>query len=267
MGQPDGLAGNESGSTKLRRTAVSGGVAMKPGQFGQLREAFVDFRYRLRRDGAGSLLRLGRKVVEFWNRPQSVSEFDREFDTDTEKNVPLWRLNIDSANRTQGIRYQSLAPILIRNAIEALPADLNNFSFCDLGSGKGRVLMVASEYPFKEVIGVEFSHELHIIANNNLRKYRSRKQARSTVSTLHLDAANYRFPSGNLVIFLFNPFGESVLRSVLANLERALIQEPRAVWIIYFNAVFASVIEESFLFTRVEAAIPAAVFRHEATAI
>lgn len=205
--------------------------------------------------------------MELWRRPRNVSEFDREFDTDTETHVPLWRLQIDSANRKEGIRYQSLAPVLIRNAIEALPEDLRDFSFCDLGSGKGRVLMVASEYPFKEVIGVEFSLELHAIAKNNLRKHCAGKQARSAVSMLHMDAANYQFPSGNLVIFLFNPFGENVLRSALANLERALVQEPRTVWIIYFNAVFAGVIEESSLFTRFEAAIPAAVFRHEATAI
>ena len=240
---------------------------MKTGQLRQLKEAFVDIRYRLRREGAGVILRLGRKMIGLWNRPPNMSDFDREFDTDTEKHVPLWRLHIESANRTEGIRYQSLAPFLIRNAIEALPAKPKDFSFCDLGSGKGRVLMVASDYPFKEVIGVEFSDELHSIANKNLRKYHSQQRACSHVSTLHMDAADYQFPSGNLVIFLFNPFGERVLRSVLANLEHAISQEPRAVWIIYFNALFASVIEESNLFTKIESPIPAAVYRHEAAAI
>jgi hypothetical protein len=33
---------------------------------------------------------------------------------------------------------------------------LQEFNFIDLGSGKGRVLLMAADYPFKRIIGVEF---------------------------------------------------------------------------------------------------------------
>jgi predicted RNA methylase len=58
-----------------------------------------------------------------------------------------------------------LVDALLRNIGE----DLHRFSFVDFGSGKGRVLLVASHYPFREVVGVEFSPELQKIAEGNIR--------------------------------------------------------------------------------------------------
>jgi hypothetical protein len=80
---------------------------------------------------------------------RSHSAFDEQFGTDTERIVHLWQLDIDSPNRDDGTRYQPVDPDLIRAAIEALPIGLEDFVFIDLGSGKGRTLLLASEYPFK----------------------------------------------------------------------------------------------------------------------
>ena len=48
---------------------------------------------------------------------------------------------------------------------------LGDFTFIDLGSGKGRVLLMASDYPFKKIIGVEFMPELHRAAQENITGY------------------------------------------------------------------------------------------------
>jgi hypothetical protein len=50
-------------------------------------------------------------------------------------------------------------------------AGLQDFTFIDLGSGKGRVLLMAAAYGFKRIIGVEFMPELHRVAEENIRKY------------------------------------------------------------------------------------------------
>ncbi|MBN9236118.1 MULTISPECIES: class I SAM-dependent methyltransferase [Phyllobacteriaceae] len=230
----------------------------------QLKLAFDRLRFRLHRDGFAALVRLGLARLR-GRRHQNAegSAFDREFGTDTEGNVPLWQLEIDSPHQLEGAHYQTLAPFLIRRSIEALPADLEDFSFCDLGSGKGRILMIASEYPFKRVIGVEFSHELNAVAAENILKYPASRRVCQDVSTLQMDAIDYQFPSGNLLVFLFNPFGETVLRGVLANLESALLREERSVWIVYFNAVCARLIDESGLFSRVEISDTFVAFKHE----
>jgi len=45
--------------------------------------------------------------------------------------------------------------------MQAMPIDLSKFTFIDLGAGKGRALLMASDYLFQKIIGVEFMPELH----------------------------------------------------------------------------------------------------------
>ena len=51
-----------------------------------------------------------------------------------------------------------------------LDVDHSEFTFVDYGLGKGRVLMLATEYPFKRIVGVEFSESLDRTARQNLTK-------------------------------------------------------------------------------------------------
>ncbi len=44
-------------------------------------------------------------------------------------------------------------------------------TFVDIGSGMGRVVLIASRLPFKQVVGVEISPALHEIARENLATY------------------------------------------------------------------------------------------------
>ena len=64
------------------------------------------------------------------------------------------------------------------------------------------------------MIGVEFAGELVEVARTNLAK---RQIANAVVS--HVDAADYDFPDSNLVVYLYNPFSQEVLRKVVANLK------------------------------------------------
>ena len=49
-----------------------------------------------------------------------------------------------------------------------LDVDHREFSFVDYGSGKGRVLMLAAAYPFRRILGVEFSESLDRVARDNI---------------------------------------------------------------------------------------------------
>jgi SAM-dependent methyltransferase len=103
----------------------------------------------------------------------------------------------------------------------------SQYTFIDMGSGKGRVLFVAAEYPFRKVIGVEFSNALHDDAVANLRRYKHPKRRCADIEPVHVDARDFEFPDDNLVIYLFNPFGPEVMERMLANLERSLETHPR----------------------------------------
>jgi len=74
---------------------------------------------------------------------------------------------------------QALAFSTQQSAVSQSPPReaLRDFTFIDLGSGKGRVLLMASDYPFKRIIGVEFMPELHRAAQENVREYTERTKA------------------------------------------------------------------------------------------
>ncbi len=78
------------------------------------------------------------------------------------------------------------------------------------------MLFVAAEYPFRKVIGVEFSNALHDDAVANLKRYRFPKRRCADIEPVHADAREFEFPNDNLVIYLFNPFGEEVMERMLA---------------------------------------------------
>lgn len=42
-------------------------------------------------------------------------------------------------------------------ALESLVIDYSDYTFIDIGSGMGRNLLIASEYPFQRIIGIEIS--------------------------------------------------------------------------------------------------------------
>lgn len=119
-----------------------------------------------------------------------------------------------------------------------------DLTFIDLGSGKGRVLLMASDYPFRRIIGVELVPALHQIAQQNLAKYHSESQRCFTLESICGDAAEFHFPAEPIVLYLFNPFPESGLRQVLANLEQSLRDHPRAVYVLYHNPLLEHVLRD-----------------------
>ena len=121
--------------------------------------------------------------------------------------------------------YYATAPSLFRGAIklwsaalEASPYRLADYSFVDIGCGKGRVVLLASEYVFREVIGVELNPQLAAVARRNLRWWMRRKRACRHVRIAHGDALSFPLPDGPVVLFFFNSFEEEMARMWLDRL-------------------------------------------------
>lgn len=213
----------------------------------------------LRRDGIASVVRRSASELRRLNARESRPRgFDREFATDTAGIIPLWKLNIDSPNKVQGVRYQASDARMVREAINLLPVRLQEFIFVDVGSGKGKPLLVASEYPFKRVVGIEFSTELHQIATENIQKYKSRSRC-SDVRSVCADAVAHPLPKANLILFLYNPFGPDVMASFLQKLEAEVRPRGRRVYLIYHGPEHADLIEQSGLFERLD--LPETIYR------
>ena len=129
-----------------------------------------------------------------------------------------------------------------QTAINQTTINFRDFVFTDLGSGKGRTLLMASDYPFRRIIGVELLPTLHQIAQQNLRQYKSEAQKCFAIETICADATAFPFPDDPLVIYLFNPFPESGMRRVFANLDQSLRLHPRPVYVLYHNPLLEHVL-------------------------
>ncbi|MFZ0957836.1 MAG: class I SAM-dependent methyltransferase, partial [Candidatus Sulfotelmatobacter sp.] len=151
--------------------------------------------------------------------------------------------------------YQPTEPALFHEMLGALEQqshlDFREFTFIDLGSGKGRTLLLASDYPFRRIVGVELLPALHQIAQENLQKYKSESQKCFAIGSICADATDFPFPAEPTVLYLFNPFPESGLRRTLANLEQSLRQNPRPIYLLYHNPLLEHVLSESAAFTKV----------------
>jgi SAM-dependent methyltransferase len=178
-----------------------------------------------------------RAIVEFFQDQW----FDLTRNVRTSTNAPLLSAGVAAEEIHDSECYQPARPRHIRQALRKMPIqDVSEFSYVDLGSGKGRSLFVAAELPFQQITGVEFSPLLHEQACANIRRFRpfgsrkfgSRKRRFRNITSLHMNAKDFAFPEGKLVLYLFNPFGSATMRCVLRNLEASLQQHPRHVIII-----------------------------------
>lgn len=158
--------------------------------------------------------------------------YDTTRHVDTSGYVRLDRLTLVGSMKT-GHEYLAGRPGVVRPILRSLPISNHaDYTFVDLGSGKGRVLFLAAEYPFRKIEGVEFARELHETAVDNIRRYRHPTQRCRQIESLNADAADYAFPKGNLVVYLFNPFGPNVMEKVLSNLAASIRDVPRHVIVV-----------------------------------
>ncbi|MGI9657939.1 MAG: class I SAM-dependent methyltransferase [Gaiellaceae bacterium] len=130
-----------------------------------------------------------------------------------------------------GFPYAGTHVRLGRAMLRALRSSAEGATFVDLGSGKGRVLLLASEHPFVEVVGVEYDEQLHRAAEGNVARLADRGEP--NVRLEFGDVREFKFPETPLVIYLNNPFPESVLDVVLANLCVSRVERPRPITIAY----------------------------------
>jgi SAM-dependent methyltransferase len=180
------------------------------------------------------------------------ADYDWDYRVNTSSAAVGWR------DRLLGVfhsPYQPTEPGLFREMLEALcqHAELNlaDFVFLDLGSGKGRTLLMASDYPFRRIVGVELLSSLHQICQENLQRYKSDSQKCFTVECFCADATNFPLPEDPLVVYLFNPFPEAGLRSALNQIRKSLQEHPRPVYVLYHNPQLERVFSEAGGFIKI----------------
>jgi hypothetical protein len=187
-----------------------------------------------------------RKIVPAWQR---THPFDRHHGTDTSGIVPRHLIVADKKLQAQITVYGGSQPSIVRRAILAL-GDVEQYSFVDLGCGKGRPMIVASEFPFRSIAGVELSSQLARVAQRNIATVERRFPTRRRPSVIEGNAVTSTYPEGDLVVFLYHPFGGDILTQIVKRLENSIAREGVRLMLIYYNPVHGHLVDASPAFTR-----------------
>jgi SAM-dependent methyltransferase len=174
---------------------------------------------------------------------------DRELGTDTGglfPPEPLDGIGAESGN----LPYMGSQPSIVRRVLSQL-GDVRGHTFIDVGCGKGRSMMVATEFPFDAVLGYDLAAPLVGIANRNARIVARAHPERTPMQAFSADALELEFAHRKLVIFLFNPFGSSVMSMLLDSLERALADGSiETLRVVYIYPVCAHLFDASPMLAR-----------------
>jgi SAM-dependent methyltransferase len=200
--------------------------------------------------GLAALRPVRRMLIRYYdNRPSELGwtrlhPFDAQHGIRTSGLIPGYVLRAGSTSPDGNFIYAGSQPSIVRQAL-GMAGALEGAVFLDLGCGKGRVLAVASEFPFAEVIGVELSDVVAEQAEANMAALRHSFPERCPIRVVVGNAAEYPLSGGRLVIFLYNPFGEALVARVAERIEAALAGGGGPVTIVYYNPVWASIFDAS----------------------
>lgn len=158
--------------------------------------------------------------------------FDLLFGTDTGGYFAGDQLASVSLAALSITAYLGVPPSTFRPALVSLPIKFEEYSFVDIGCGKGRALLIAAEFPLRHLFGIEIADELCKIAKANVA---CKPDWEQRITILNEDATAFTYPDGPLLVYLYRPFYNSILRRVIANLERQLRRAPRPTYLLYVD--------------------------------
>jgi predicted RNA methylase len=147
--------------------------------------------------------------------------------------------------------YHPAPARVIFHALNDLPIRHEDYVFVDFGSGKGRALLVAANFGFRKVIGVEASPALNDVALQNIARYRSDQQKCRAIEAHCMDCLEFECPDENIILYMYHPFAASVLRDVLARVAQRFSRSSREIYIVYLSPFHDRVFREFDCFVEV----------------
>lgn len=174
--------------------------------------------------------------------------FDERYGVETSGLIGGEELRSGHRHDVFNTAYYAMSPSRFQRVMEFWLADeshpsIENYSFIDLGCGKGRAILMASEFRFREVVGVELHASLAKIAKANVGAWKSAKRAICPVRIVCQDATEFVFPPGRCLLYLFHPFRSPVLERLIERIEFAFASRPGMLDLIYFNPEGGELIE------------------------
>lgn len=178
---------------------------------------------------------------------EEEDRFDELFGTTTSIVLEQYELPESVSNRRLfgSTRYHPSPISSVRQALGALERHgvaYERFTFVDVGSGLGRNLLIAAEYPFRKIIGIEVSRYLHDIGTANLEKYSWPDRKSQSIETRCMDALEFELPDENTVLYFWEPFNTDTSNLFVDKLSKAARKTQADVVLIFLEKPFPAVV-------------------------
>jgi len=166
--------------------------------------------------------------------------FDLENHVNTSGLIPGRHLKTGHRHDRHSTAYFGVAPSVFHSILQRWrrtrpAAPFEDFTFIDVGAGMGRAVLLAAELPFRRVIGIELNPVLARIARNNISAWRDAGRVKAPTRLNCADVTEFAFPQRPCLLFLFNPFGETVMRRLLRRLSSRMDRPAGHLDLLYVN--------------------------------
>ena len=175
---------------------------------------------------------LGRSIIFYYYR-FLTKLYNRKHNLFTD-GISINKIKNSPPNKNHLMGTTSVVVPLIRKIFNGLQINTSDV-LIDFGSSQGRALLIASEYNFKKIIGIEFLPDLCIIAKNNFNKYENSTGKKLNIKLIEDDVLNYHYNGDENVFYFYNPFDEYIMEKVLKSINISLKKHLRKVKLIYIS--------------------------------
>ena len=165
--------------------------------------------------------------------------YDRRHNVQTSGLILREHLDVSGINQELSEAYAPTPTRSFRFMLDAVDIDYKDYTFIDYGSGKGRMLLIAAEKPFRRIIGVEHSQKLNQIAENNIRADVGSDRKCDHIEPVCIDARYFNLPDEPSLLYLFSPFSGEVMVDVFHRIAKSYNRNPRPLVIIFSEEVGA----------------------------
>jgi CelD/BcsL family acetyltransferase involved in cellulose biosynthesis len=225
---------------------------------------------RIARAGIAAVASLPARVLRplpmMWRQKLAAARarwFDWRHRVETGSQVAVAELtDIDPRVARHAVHYEATPIPKFERALEIVGSRVDGFTFIDVGSGKGRVLMLAAQRRFRRVIGVEVSRALHESALANVAKFGVRNRRAAPIECICADGSSWQFPDDDLLVFLYNPFDAPLLAKARDRMLAACAGRNRRLCVVYINPLHHALFEQNGRFECAHRDASLAVYWH-----
>jgi SAM-dependent methyltransferase len=190
-----------------------------------------------------------------------IHPFDQAHNVDTSGLIPAGNLITGHPNDAFVTAYYGIAPSILRTLIDHWretipPHPIHSYTFLDVGAGKGRAMLIASELPFRQIIGIELNPEIADIAQSNLEIWQRDHAADDTAPAIapiflhQQDALAFDLPRTPTLAFLYHPFEAPVFKHLLRRIEAQYARRPGTFDLLYVNSECREILDNHPAFLR-----------------